>query len=305
MINVQKVGFQGECGAYSHIACHEVFPGCQAVPCLTFEDAFEAVETGDVDVAILPIENSIVGRVPDIHHLLRTSGLQIIAERFVSVRHQLMAARGATLNLIKSVESHSMALRQCRNVIRKWGLSPLAAANTAVAARKVAESGDRTRAAIASRLAAQIYDLEILAEDVDDESHNTTRFIALARESVWPSPGAAPLITTVVFRARNLPAALFKALGGFATNGVDMMKLESYMVGGEFVATEFYCDVEGHPESRNLMLALEELKFFSEELKILGVYPAHQTAAGGRNFWRNASLATKIPDRTACWYAAG
>ena len=280
-----KIAFQGEPGANSHIACRDTYPDYDAAPCPTFEDAFAAVTGGDADLGMIPIENSLAGRVADIHHLMPTSGLHIIGEYFLPVRHQLMAPRGATLAGIKTVESHVMALGQCRNVIRRLGLKRIVAADTAGSAREVAERADRSRAAIASRLAAEIYGLDILAEDIEDEAHNTTRFIVLARQPDMPKAGAGPIITTFVFEVRNIPAALYKALGGFATNGVNMTKLESYMIDGNFFATQFYADVEGHPDDRNVALALAELEFFSKELKILGIYPAHPfraTLANGR-----------------------
>ncbi len=271
----QSIVFQGEAWANSHIACREAYPGHDPVPCPTFEDALAAIASGDADLGMIPIENSVAGRVADIHHLMPTSNLHIVAEWFLPVSHQLMAPKGAKLADIKSVESHVMALGQCRNIIRRLGLKPIVAADTAGSAREVAERGDKTRAAIASRLAADIYKLEILAEDVEDEAHNTTRFIVLAREPQWAKAGNGKVITTFVFRVRNVPAALYKALGGFATNGLNMTKLESYMVNGSFSATQFYADVEGHPHDRGLALALEELAFYSKELKVLGVYPAH------------------------------
>jgi prephenate dehydratase len=224
---------------------------------------------------MIPIENSIAGRVADIHHLMPHSNLHIIAEWFLPVRHQLMAPRGATLSGIKTIESHVHALGQCRKMIRKLGVRPVIAADTAGSAREVAEANDKTRAAIASRLAAEIYGLDILAENIEDEAHNTTRFIVLAREAKWAKPNNGTVVTTFVFRVRNIPAALYKALGGFATNGINMTKLESYMIEGNFFATMFYADVEGHPEDKLLALALKELEFFSREMKILGVYPAH------------------------------
>jgi len=270
-----KIAFQGEPGANSHIAIAEAYPKAQALPCDTFEDALAAISSGEADLGMIPIENSVAGRVADIHHLLPESGLFIIGEWFLPIRHQLMALKGTKLSDVKSVESHVHALGQCRRLIRKLGIKPIVAADTAGSARDIAERGDKTVAAIASRLAAEIYGLDILAEDVEDESHNTTRFVVLAREPSWAKPGSAPLITSFVFRVRNLPAALYKALGGFATNGVNMTKLESYMVEGEFFATQFYADVEGHPEDKGLAFALEELEFFSRELRILGVYPAH------------------------------
>jgi prephenate dehydratase len=271
----KKVAFQGERGANSHIACHDTYPDYEALPCPTFEDAFAAVAGGEAELGMIPIENSVAGRVADIHHLMPTSGLHIIGEYFLPVRHQLMAPRGTALGDIKTVESHVMALGQCRNVIRRLRLKRIVAADTAGSAREVAERNDRSRAAIASRLAAEIYGLDILVEDVEDDAHNTTRFIVLARQPKTPDASDGPVITTFVFEVRNIPAALYKALGGFATNGVNMTKLESYMIEGNFFATQFYADVEGHPDHRNVALALAELAFFSKELKILGVYPAH------------------------------
>jgi prephenate dehydratase len=224
---------------------------------------------------MIPIENSLAGRVADIHHLMPTARLHIVGEWFLPIRNQLMAPRGATLAGIKSVESHIMALGQCRNYIRNLRVKTIVAADTAGAAREVAERADKTQAAIASRLAAEIYGLDILAEDIEDEAHSTTRFVVLSRAIGRAQRGNGPVITTFVFQVRNIPAALYKALGGFATNGVNMTKLESYMIEGNFAATQFYADVEGHPEDRALKLALEELAFFSTDLKILGVYPAH------------------------------
>jgi len=275
MTTPKKVVFQGEPGANSHLAIREVYPDREAVPCATFEDAFGAIMAGEAELGMIPIENSVAGRVADIHYLMPDSGLHIVAEHFMPVRHQLLAPKGATLADIKTVESHVHALGQCRKMIRKLGITPIVAADTAGSAREIAEAGDKTRAAIASRLAAEIYGLTILAEDIEDESHNTTRFIVLSRDAKWAKSGTGPVVTTFLFRVRNVPAALYKALGGFATNGVNMTKLESYMIEGNFFATQFYADVEGHPEDRSLVLALEELAFFSKEMKILGVYPAH------------------------------
>jgi prephenate dehydratase len=279
MNNPRKVAFQGEPGANSHLAIREVYPDAEAMACATFEDAFAAIASGQADLGMIPIENSVAGRVADIHHLMPESGLHIVAEHFMPVRHQLLAVKGATRADIKTVESHVHALGQCRRVIRQLGIRPIVAADTAGSAREVSEVGDKTRAAIATRLAAEIYGLSILAEDIEDEAHNTTRFIVLAREANWAKNGTGPMITTFLFRVRNVPAALYKTLGGFATNGVNMTKLESYMVEGNFFATQFYADVEGHPEDKNLVLAFEELSFYSKEMKILGVYPAHQFRA--------------------------
>jgi prephenate dehydratase len=270
-----KIVFQGEPGANSHLAIHQAYPDSEAVPCPTFEDAFTAISEGNANLGMIPIENSVAGRVADIHHLMPASGLHIVAEHFMPVRHQLMAPKGATLKSIKTVESHVHALGQCRKMIRKLGIKPIVAADTAGSAREIAEIGDKTRAAIATRLAAEIYGLEILAEDIEDEAHNTTRFIVLSREKKWAQRGNSKVVTTFLFRVRNVPAALYKALGGFATNGINMTKLESYMIEGNFFATQFYVDVEGHPDDRGLAFALEELAFFSKELKILGVYAAH------------------------------
>ena len=271
----KKIAFQGEPGANSHIALLEAYPNAEPLPCPTFEDALGAIASGDADLGMIPIENSVAGRVADIHHLLPQSGLFIVGEWFLPIRHQLMAPRGAALADIKTVESHVHALGQCRNTIRKLGIRPIVSGDTAGAARLIAQRGDKHCAAIASRLAAEIYGLDILAEDVEDETHNTTRFVLLAREEKWAAQDSGPLVTSFVFLVRNLPAALYKAMGGFATNGVNMTKLESYMVDGNFFATQFYADVDGHPEDKNLAFALEELKFFSREFRIVGVYPGH------------------------------
>lgn len=270
-----KIAFQGELGANSHLAISEAYPDAEALPCATFEDALAAITNGDADLGMIPIENSVAGRVADIHHLLPRSNLFIVGEWFLPIRHQLMGVRGTKLGDIKTVESHIHALGQCRNIIRKLKIKPIVAGDTAGSARIVSERGDKTAASIASRLAAEIYNLDILAEDIEDEAHNTTRFVILAREPKWAAQGSGPLVTTFVFNVRNLPAALYKAMGGFATNNVNMTKLESYMVDGNFFATQFYSDVDGHPDDRGLTFALEELKFFSKEFRIIGVYPAH------------------------------
>jgi prephenate dehydratase len=277
-----KIAFQGEPGANSHIACQEAYPDHEVAPCPTFEDALTAVESGEAALGMIPIENSIAGRVADIHHLLPHSSLHIVGEHFLPIHFQLMAPKKATLATIKSVESHIHALGQCRAIIRRLGLKAMVAGDTAGAARLVAEAGDASRAALAPRLAAGIYGLDILAEDVEDEVHNTTRFVVLSREPRHAARGNGPVITTFVFRVRNVPAALYKAMGGFATNGVNMTKLESYMLEGNFFATMFYADVEGHPDDRGVKFAMEELAFFSKELRILGVYPAHPFRASFR-----------------------
>jgi len=274
----RKIAYQGEPGANSHIACREAYRDMEPLPCPTFEDAFAAVRSGRAALAMIPIDNSVAGRVADIHHLMPASGLHIVAEWFLPVQHQLMALKGATLKTVKTVESHVHALGQCRSIIRKLRLRAVVAADTAGAAREVAETGDVTRAVLATKLAAKIYGLRILKKDVADAKHNTTRFVVLAREAKWAGRKDKHVITTFVFQVRNIPAALYKALGGFATNGVNMTKLESYMVDGSFTATQFYADVDGHPRHRALELALEELEFVSvpRSLRILGVYPAHR-----------------------------
>jgi prephenate dehydratase len=270
----QTISFQGAFGAYSDLACRRVFPDLVTLPCAQFDDAFAAVRECRAQLAMIPIENSVAGRVADIHHLMPDSGLHIIGEHFDRVNHHLLAVPGAAVKTLRTVRSHVHALSQCRKLIRSLGLEAVVAADTAGAAAEVAARGDPTVAAIASELAGQIYGLVSLKENIEDAEHNTTRFLIMAREPTRPARGVSA-VTTFLFRVRNVPAALYKALGGFATNGVNMTKLESYMVGGAFAATQFYADVEGHPEDRPLALALEELAFFSREVKILGVYPAH------------------------------
>jgi len=268
------IAFQGLPGAYSDLSCRSVFPEMQTLPCASFEDAFAAVREGRARLAMIPVENSVAGRVADNHHLLPQGGLHIIGEHFQRVNHQLLAPKGATLGTIRSVHSHIQALSQCREMLRSLGLTPVNHADTAGAAADIARMNDPAHAAIASKLAAEIYGLEILKADIEDAAHNTTRFLIMAREPRIPPAGSCKTITTFVFRVSSRPAALYKALGGFATNGVNLTKLESYMVGGRFAAAQFYVDVEGHPDERPLRLALEELDFFAREMKILGVYPA-------------------------------
>ncbi|MGE0628605.1 MAG: prephenate dehydratase [Hyphomicrobiaceae bacterium] len=268
------MAYQGEPGANSHIAAIEARPDLEPMASATFEDALAAVKSGEAELAMIPIENSVAGRVADIHHLLPNAGLYIVGEHFLRVRFHLMAPKGATLDTISDVYSHIHALGQCRKIIRKHGLQPHVAADTAGAAHEVAEAGDLTRAALAPPLAAEIYGLDVLAEDVEDEAHNTTRFVLLAAEPDDAEPGDGPFMTTFIFRVRNVPAALYKALGGFATNGVNMTKLESYQPEGMFSATMFYADIEGHPAERSVQLALEELSFFSAQIKVLGTYHA-------------------------------
>jgi prephenate dehydratase len=271
----RSIAYQGEPGANSHIACVDNYPDMTPVACPTFEDAFAALQEGSADLGMIPIENSIAGRVADIHSLLPASGLHIVGETFLPIHFQLLAVPGARIEDLKTVHSHVHALGQCRNIIRRHKLKPVVASDTAGAAREVAEWADKRRAALATRLAGQIYGLQTLVSDVEDEKHNTTRFVVLSKESRWATAGEGPIVTTFVFRVRNVPAALYKALGGFATNSVNMTKLESYMEGGEFTATQFLADVDGHPQDPALARALEELKFFSRETRILGVYAAH------------------------------
>jgi prephenate dehydratase len=272
--SARTIAFQGTFGAYSDLACRRVFPEMATLPCSQFDDAFAAVREGQATLAMIPIENSVAGRVADIHHLMPDSELHIIGEHFERVNHHLLALPGASLATIRSVRSHVQALSQCRKLIRSLGLQPVVAADTAGAAAEIAARGDPTVAAIASELAGEIYGLVSLKENIEDAAHNTTRFLIMSRDPK-PPPRGTPTVTTFLFHVRNVPAALYKALGGFATNGVNMTKLESYMVGGAFAATQFYADVEAHPEDRPLALALEELAFFSREVKIIGVYPAH------------------------------
>ncbi|MEQ8509126.1 MAG: prephenate dehydratase [Rhodospirillaceae bacterium] len=271
----QTIAFQGALGANSHMACQAVYPNMTPLACASFEDAFAAVNDGLAKYAMIPVENSVMGRVADIHHILPQSGLQIVAEHFQRIKHCLLAVKGATLEGLKTIESQLPALSQCRDFIRAHGLEQVTAGDTAGAARDVAKRGDRTAGAIASSLAAEIYGLEILAENIEDAEHNTTRFIIMARDSDIPPLSDETVVTSFVFKVRNVPAALYKALGGFATNGVNMTKLESYLVDGHFTAAQFYADVEGHPDSRNFKLAMEDLAFYSKEVTLLGTYPAH------------------------------
>jgi prephenate dehydratase len=282
MPKTKKIAFQGELGANSHTACREVYPRAEVMPCATFEDCFAAVREARADFAMIPIDNSVAGRVADIHHLLPDSRLNIVGEHFLPIQFQLMSVKGARLKDIRSVHSHTHALGQCRKIIRKHRWQARVEGDTAGAARLVAEAGDPTQAALAPRLAAELYGLDVLLENVEDEAHNTTRFIILAKEATPVRAGKGKVITTFVFRVRNVPAALYKALGGFATNSVNMTKLESYQLNGQFFATQFYADVEGHPDDRPLKLALEELDFFSTEVRILGVYTASPWRDGAR-----------------------
>ncbi|WP_306113304.1 MULTISPECIES: prephenate dehydratase [unclassified Roseovarius] len=270
----KRIAFQGELGAYSHQACHETYPDLEALPCRTFEDAIAAVREGRAELAMLPVENSTFGRVADIHHLLPESGLHIIAEAFVRVHINLLALPGTKLSQVKSAMSHTMLLGQCRDYLAQHGIQRVTGADTAGSAHHVAEAGDPTMAALASELAGEIYGLDVLARHIEDEGNNTTRFLVMSREPDYSQRGNDGMMTTFVFQVRNIPAALYKAMGGFATNGVNMTKLESYMVGGSFSATQFYADIEGHPEDDHVKLALEELDYFTSQVTMLGVYPA-------------------------------
>jgi prephenate dehydratase len=270
------ISFQGLPGAYSDLACRNAYPAMKTLPCLSFEAAIDAVRDGTATLGMLPCENSLAGRVSDIHHLLPDSGLFIIGEAFQRVEHCLLGIKGTTVADLKRAHSHSVALGQVRRILAELRLQAVVEADTAGSAKLVADWGRKEDAAIASSLAAEIYGLEILQHNVEDAAHNTTRFYVVAPKPNDVDPATPALMTTFVFRVRNVPAALYKALGGFATNGVNMTKLESYMIGGEFTATQFLCDVEGHPEQPPLRRALEELSFFSTELRVLGVYPMAQ-----------------------------
>ncbi len=268
-----RIAFQGELGAYSHQACRETRPGMDPLPCRTFEDVIGAVASGEAELAMLPVENTTYGRVADIHRLLPESGLHIVDEAFVRVHISLMANRGVTLDQVKTVRAHLVLLPQCAAFLKAHGIRSEAAADSAGAAADLAKSGVGDEGALASDLAAEIHGLDILARHIEDQDHNATRFLVMSREADH-SRRADRMVTTFVFNVRNIPAALYKAMGGFATNGVNMTKLESYMVDGSFNATQFYADIEGHPDDRPVQLALEELDYFTTEMKILGVYPA-------------------------------
>jgi prephenate dehydratase len=275
MTSGNTIAFQGLPGAYSDLACRDACPGWTTLPCASFEAAMDAVRGGQAALAMLPCENSLAGRVPDIHRLLPDSGLSVVGEHFERVEHCLLAPPGATLSTLKRARSHPVALGQVRGILRELRLEPVIEADTAGAAHLVAERGGVEDAAIASALAAELYGLAILRRNVEDAAHNTTRFYVCAPEPRTPPPDMPGCVTTFVFRVRNIPAALYKALGGFATNGVNMTKLESYMLNGEFTATQFLADVDGHPEHPAVRRALEELEYFSREFRVLGAYPAH------------------------------
>ena len=269
-----RIAFQGELGAYSHQACRDARPGHEVLPCRTFEDVIDAVRQGEADLAMLPVENSTYGRVADIHHLLPESGLHIVDEAFVRVHINLLAVPGTPLSGVRRAMSHPVLLGQCRDFLAQYGIERVTGADTAGSAQAVARDGRPEVAALASELAGEIYGLEVLARHIEDHDKNTTRFLIMAREADTTRRGDGPMMTSFVFKVRNIPAALYKAMGGFATNGVNMTKLESYMVGGSFSATQFYADIEGHPEDANVKMALDELAYFCSEQTILGVYPS-------------------------------
>lgn len=273
-----KIAFQGENGANSDTACRMVYPEMEPLPCATFEDAFNALSSGDADLAMIPIENTIAGRVADIHHLLPNSKLFIVGEFFLPIHFQLMVLPGTKRSEIKAVHSHIHALGQCRNYIRKNNWKGVIASDTAGAARLISDMKDPSQAALAPRLAASLYGLDIIDENVEDAANNVTRFVVLSREdSRAARVDDSLIVTTFIFQVRNIPAALYKAMGGFATNGVNMTKLESYQLGGAFTATLFYADIEGHPDDAHVKRALDELAYFSDDLRIMGVYKAHET----------------------------
>ncbi len=269
----RTIAFQGQPGAYSHMACRRAFPEFEVLPCESFEETFAAVRERRARYAMIPVDNTVAGRVADVHHLLPRGGLHIVGEHFLRVNQHLLGIRGASLETVRTVLSHTHALGQCRSFIRRHRYRSRVVADTAGAAAEVARSEDPSLAAIASQLAAEIHGLEVLASDIEDAEHNTTRFLVLAREPRYPGAGDGPAITTFVFQVRNVPAALYKALGGFATNGVNMLKLESY-IDGTFAQARFYADILGHPEERRVQLAFEELRFFAHHVEVLGVYPA-------------------------------
>ncbi|MFD1341661.1 prephenate dehydratase [Litorisediminicola beolgyonensis] len=268
-----KIAFQGELGAYSHQACRVARPDHDPVPCRTFEDAIQACRSGETELAMLPVENSTYGRVADIHTLLPRSGLHIIDEAFVRVHINLLGVPGTTIETVERAMSHTVLLGQCRNFLAKHDIHRVTGADTAGSAKIVSETGDPALAALAGDLAAEIYGLDVLARHIEDEGNNTTRFLVMSRAADMSRRGAHGMLTTFVFQTRNIPAALYKAMGGFATNGVNMTKLESYMVGGSFEASQFYADIEGHPEDEGVRLAFEELDYFTDMLEILGTYP--------------------------------
>ncbi len=268
------IAFQGEIGAYGHQACRETFPDLEPMPCPTFDDALAAVRRGDAALGMIGVENTTYGRVADVHQLMPESGLHIVGEAFVRVHANLLGVRGATLEGVRRVRAMDVLLGQARGFIRTHGLDTLAWSDNAAGAREVARLDDPAEAALASEAAAEVYGLDILARRIEDDDRNTTRFLVMARDADLTRRGDLGMMTAFIFRVRNIPAALYKAMGGFATNGVNMTKLESYMVDGDFTATQFYAEVEGHPDDPALARALEELAYFSDMLRLMGVFPA-------------------------------
>jgi len=271
-----KVAFQGERGAYSHLACLEVFPNIEAVACPTFEEAFQLAKDNSEYKIIIPIENSLAGRVADIHYLIPKYKLQIHAEHFQKVTHNLLGIKGSKIKDIKTVRSHSQAIGQCRKIILDNNLKEIISADTAGSAKFIAKKKDKSESAIASELSAKIYNLEILKSNIEDESGNVTRFFIMGKNLRHPEFKDKKYITSCIFKLKSIPAALYKALGGFATNGVNLCKLESFSVKNTFDQVNFYIDIEGHIEDSSLKKALEELGFHTQKLDILGVYEAHQ-----------------------------
>ena len=270
----KRIAFQGEPGAYANLAAREAAPHADAIPQPTFEEAMEAVKRGDCDLCIIPVENSLIGRIADIHHLLPESGLNIVGEHFLPIRHQLLGLKSATLDGITDVYSQAPALAQVRGIIRARRFKAHSWYDTAGAAKHVAELGDVHAGAIASALAGEIYGLKVLTADVEDEHHNATRFLIMSKSDAR-APNSGAVVTTLLFQVKNAPASLYKALGAFATNGVNITKLESYQLGGSFNATQFYSDIQGHPETPAVAAALEELRFQTAKMVVMGVYPAH------------------------------
>ncbi|WP_170417080.1 prephenate dehydratase [Ruegeria atlantica] len=272
----KRIAFQGEPGAYSHEACRNARPDMEVLPCRTFEDVIESVRAGDADLAMLPVENTTYGRVADIHRLLPHSGLHIIEEAFVRVHINLLAVPGAKIEDVTEAHSHLVLLPQCAGFLKEHNIKGRVSPDNARAAREVAEQGEVHSAALASELAGEIYGLNVLARNIEDRDNNTTRFLVMSQQADMTRRGEHGMITSFVFQVRNIPAALYKAMGGFATNGINMTKLESYMLDGSFTATQFYADIVGHPDDRNVQLAMEELEHFTTNVEILGVYPAAQ-----------------------------
>lgn len=272
---MQKIAFQGVAGAYSHIACQRLFPDQQYIACDSFEIAMELVGNGSVDKAVIPVENSNAGRVSDVHFLLPKAGLYIVGEYFLRIEHQLLAIKGAKLENIVSATSHPQALAQCSEFLKAHSIKAISSIDTAKSCEKIVQEQDKTKAAIASKLAAQIYEMDILASNIENADNNTTRFLIMQKDLKIPENDGGNFITSIVFTTKHIPAALYKVLGGFATNGINISKLESYLINGKFFSAQFYVEVEQHIESKALKYALEELKFFSEDYHVLGCYSAH------------------------------